>query len=63
MEERMHANPRIFLQFYMFSIYDSYFAQYSSTCKEFQYIMNGNTELALVIKVAPDCIVSLPCGT
>ncbi|KAG0334871.1 hypothetical protein BG000_007962 [Podila horticola] len=38
------------LNFYMFSIYDSYFAQYSSTCKEFQYIMNGNTELALVIK-------------
>ncbi|KAF9335830.1 hypothetical protein BG006_010545 [Podila minutissima] len=36
--------------FYMFSIYDSYFAQYSSTCKEFQYIMNGNTELALIIK-------------
>ncbi|KAF9425820.1 hypothetical protein BGZ94_007204 [Podila epigama] len=36
--------------FYMFNIYDSYFAQYSSTCKEFQYIMNGNSELAHIIK-------------
>ncbi|KAG0348878.1 hypothetical protein BG004_003829 [Podila humilis] len=44
--------------FYMFNIYDSYFAQYASTCKEFTYVMNGNSELAIIIKTllkSPKC--------
>ncbi|KAG0290833.1 hypothetical protein BGZ98_003277 [Dissophora globulifera] len=36
--------------FYMFSIYDSYFAQYTTTSRDFQHITAGNSELCLIIK-------------
>ncbi|KAF9943275.1 hypothetical protein BGZ67_003038 [Mortierella alpina] len=38
------------LRFYMFSIYDSYFAQYATTSREFQHVAAGNSELCLIIK-------------
>ncbi|KAG0208867.1 hypothetical protein BGX28_000266 [Mortierella sp. GBA30] len=38
------------LRFYMFSIYDSYFAQYSTTSRDFQQVVSGNSELCLIIK-------------
>ncbi|KAF9115520.1 hypothetical protein BGX27_007535 [Mortierella sp. AM989] len=41
----------VFESFYMFSIYDSYFAQYTTTSRDFQQIANGNSELCLIIKV------------
>ncbi|KAF9578610.1 hypothetical protein BGW38_005502 [Lunasporangiospora selenospora] len=34
----------------MFKIYDSYFAQYTPTSRDFQYIMSGSSELAMIIK-------------
>ncbi|KAF9981016.1 hypothetical protein BGZ65_004423, partial [Modicella reniformis] len=40
----------VFESFYMFSIYDSYFAQYSTTSRDFQHIVTGNSELCLIIK-------------
>ncbi|KAI8598612.1 Dbl homology domain-containing protein [Dissophora ornata] len=40
----------VFESFYMFSIYDSYFAQYTTTSRDFQHIAIGNSELCLIIK-------------
>ncbi|KAK3819853.1 MAG: Dbl homology domain-containing protein [Benniella sp.] len=40
----------VFESFYMFSIYDSYFAQYTTTSRDFQHIATGNSELCLIIK-------------
>ncbi|KAG0265414.1 hypothetical protein BG011_004799 [Mortierella polycephala] len=40
----------VFESFYMFSIYDSYFAQYSTTSRDFQQIIAGNSELCIIIK-------------
>ncbi|KAF9989190.1 hypothetical protein BGZ75_007215, partial [Mortierella antarctica] len=40
----------VFESFYMFSIYDSYFAQYATTSREFQHVAAGNSELCLIIK-------------
>ncbi|KAF9354250.1 hypothetical protein BGX26_007933 [Mortierella sp. AD094] len=40
----------VFESFYMFSIYDSYFAQYTTTSRDFQQIASGNSELCLIIK-------------
>ncbi|KAI7817212.1 Dbl homology domain-containing protein [Gamsiella multidivaricata] len=40
----------VFESFYMFSIYDSYFTQYTSTSRDFQQIAAGNSELCLIIK-------------
>ncbi|KAF9187175.1 Arginase, catabolizes arginine to ornithine and urea [Haplosporangium sp. Z 767] len=40
----------VFESFYMFSIYDSYFAQYSTTSRDFQQIITGNSELCIIIK-------------
>lgn len=41
----------------MFSIYDSYFAQYTTTSRDFQHIATGNSDLCLIIKVSvvQDC--------
>ncbi|KAF9576841.1 hypothetical protein EC968_003348 [Mortierella alpina] len=38
------------LRFYMFSIYDSYFAQYATTSRDFQHVASGSSELCLIIK-------------
>lgn len=48
----------VFESFYMFTIYDSYFAQYTTSSRDFQYISNGNSELCLIIRnllKAPVC--------
>ncbi|KAK3845317.1 MAG: hypothetical protein J3R72DRAFT_40684 [Linnemannia gamsii] len=41
----------VFESFYMFTIYDSYFAQYTTSSRDFQLISSGNSELCLIIRV------------
>ncbi|KAI8362126.1 Dbl homology domain-containing protein [Mortierella sp. GBAus27b] len=62
--KQQHGSPvvrdigSVFESFYMFSIYDSYFAQYTTTSRDFQYIANGNSELCLIMKdllKSPSC--------
>ncbi|KAG0306214.1 hypothetical protein BGZ97_000837 [Linnemannia gamsii] len=48
----------VFESFYMFTIYDSYFAQYTTSSRDFQHISSGNSELCLIIRnllKAPVC--------
>ncbi|KAF9127326.1 hypothetical protein BGW39_005946 [Mortierella sp. 14UC] len=48
----------VFESFYMFTIYDSYFAQYTTSSRDFQHISTGNSELCLIIRnllKAPVC--------
>ncbi|KAF9935297.1 hypothetical protein FBU30_004872 [Linnemannia zychae] len=40
----------VFESFYMFTIYDSYFAQYTTSSRDFHYISSGNSELCLIIR-------------
>ncbi|KAF9435326.1 hypothetical protein BGZ76_006495 [Entomortierella beljakovae] len=40
----------VFESFYMFSIYDSYFAQYTTTSRDFHQISIGNSELCLILR-------------
>ncbi|KAF8931875.1 hypothetical protein BGZ47_011644 [Haplosporangium gracile] len=40
----------VFESFYMFTIYDSYFAQYTTSSRDFQHISTGNSELCLIIR-------------
>ncbi|KAF9098992.1 hypothetical protein BGX23_004527 [Mortierella sp. AD031] len=39
-----------FESFYMFTIYDSYFAQYTTSSRDFQQISTGNSELCLIMR-------------
>ncbi|KAF9905443.1 hypothetical protein EC991_001671 [Linnemannia zychae] len=53
----------VFESFYMFTIYDSYFAQYTTSSRDFQYISTGNSELCLIIRnllKAPDLMNLTP---